>query len=48
MKLEREIIDVDGLKIAKFKVVYEPIKEEKLEPCESFSYERGEEDGNAD
>lgn len=48
MKLEREIIDVDGLKIAKFKVVYEPIKEEKLEPCDSFSYERGEEDGNAD
>ena len=34
MKLEREIIDVDGLKIAKFKVVYEPIKEEKLEPCD--------------
>ena len=48
MKLEREIIDVDGLKIAKFKVVNEPIKEEKLEPCDSFSYERGEEDGNAD
>lgn len=46
MKLEREIIEVDGLKIAKFKVVEEPIKEEKLEPCESFSYERGEEDGN--
>ena len=48
MKLEREIIDVDGIKIAKFKVVDEPIKEEKLEPCDSFSYERGEEDGNAD
>lgn len=47
MKLEREIIEKDGLKIAKFKIVYEPIKEEKLEPCDSFSYERGEEDGNA-
>lgn len=47
MKLERKIIDVDGLKIAKFKVVDEPIKEEKLKPCESFSYERGEENGNA-
>lgn len=48
MKLEREIIEKDGLKIAKFKVVYEPIKEEEMKPCESFSYERGEENGNAD